>query len=540
MKKKLLILTVLLCAALLCSCTVIPASKLEAMFRTDRETNISSGSGSEPQSTAAPGTKPAGSVSDTVTISREEYDKYRQFSEMFEIYDFAKNYFYQEPDTDKMTEYAIRGLMNGLDDPYSFYYNPKEYEELWEDDEGNYVGIGVLIQSNMDTQKCTIIRVFKGGPAEAAGVQRGDILYKVGDDLFVNANNLQEAVDIMRGVPDTDVDVTFIRGDEEITYTITRKEVNVNQVESRMIDDSVGYIALYQFAGQCEKEFENDLNKLISQGAKGVIIDLRDNTGGWVDQARYIADLFMDKGELCYLKYRDDEDHTEYLTKDGKVDVKLVILINENTASSSEILTGALRDCAGAVTVGVKSFGKGIIQGVYQVGNKGAGYQMTIAQYYTPNGSAVHKIGITPDFEVSLPEGDNGMYEFADLKRDVQLIKAQAVMNEVLQSDGAVDVSEIAKKLEQSAAATEQPTEQPAEQPTEQPTETVNEAAGDAEQKDGEKKQEENTPEKSSEAGSSEKTDKFLTPANIAIIAAAAAALIIIVGALKKAIRKKE
>lgn len=540
MKKKLLILTVLLCAALLCSCTVIPASRLEAMFRTDRETNISSGSGSEPQSTAAPGTEPAGSVSDTVTISREEYDKYRQFSEMFEIYDFAKNYFYQEPDTDKMTEYAIRGLMNGLDDPYSFYYNPKEYEELWEDDEGNYVGIGVLIQSNMDTQKCTIVRVFKGGPAEAAGVQRGDILYKVGDDLFVNANNLQEAVDIMRGVPDTDVDVTFIRGDEEITYTITRKEVNVNQVESRMIDDSVGYIALYQFAGQCEKEFENDLNKLISQGAKGVIIDLRDNTGGWVDQARYIADLFMDKGELCYLKYRDDEDHTEYLTKDGKVDVKLVILINENTASSSEILTGVLRDCAGAVTVGVKSFGKGIIQGVYQVGNKGAGYQMTIAQYYTPNGSAVHKIGITPDFEVSLPEGDNGMYEFADLKRDVQLIKAQAVMNEVLQSDGAVDVSEIAKKLEQSAAATEQPTEQPAEQPTELPTEALNEAAGDAEQKNGEKKQEENTPEKSSEAGSSEKTDKFLTPANIAIIAAAAAALIIIVGALKKAIRKKE
>ena len=540
MKKKLLILTVLLCAALLCSCTVIPASRLEAMFRTDRETNISSGSGSEPQSTAAPGTEPAGSVSDTVTISREEYDKYRQFSEMFEIYDFAKNYFYQEPDTDKMTEYAIRGLMSGLDDPYSFYYNPKEYEELWEDDEGNYVGIGVLIQSNMDTQKCTIVRVFKGGPAEAAGVQRGDILYKVGDDLLVNANNLQEAVDIMRGVPDTDVDVTFIRGDEEITYTITRKEVNVNQVESRMIDDSVGYIALYQFAGQCEKEFENDLNKLISQGAKGVIIDLRDNTGGWVDQARYIADLFMDKGELCYLKYRDDEDHTEYLTKDGKVDVKLVILINENTASSSEILTGALRDCAGAVTVGVKSFGKGIIQGVYQVGNKGAGYQMTIAQYYTPNGSAVHKIGITPDFEVSLPEGDNGMYEFADLKRDVQLIKAQAVMNEVLQSDGAVDVSEIAKKLEQSAAATEQPTEQPSEQPTELPTEALNEAAGDAEQKNGEKKQEENTPEKSSEAGSSEKTDKFLTPANIAIIAAAAAALIIIVGALKKAIRKKE
>ena len=426
MKKKTMILVILLCAMLLSSCTMLPASQLEAMFRTDRETTVTAGSGS-----GSAGAETAGT--DTVIISREEYEKYQQFSEMFDIYDAAREGFYQEPDTDKMTEYAIRGLMAGLEDPYSFYYNPKEYEQLWEEDEGNYVGIGVLIQSNMDTQICTIIRVFKGGPAEAAGVQRGDILYRVGEDLLVTANNLQDAVNIMRGVPDTDVDVTFLRGEEEITYTITRKPVNVNQVESKMLDEKIGYIALYQFAGQCEKEFENDLNSLISKGAQGIIIDLRDNSGGWVDQARYIADLFMDKGELCYLKYRDFEDHNAYLTTDGKTDVKIVILINENTASSSEILTGALRDRAGAVTVGVNSFGKGIIQGVYTVGNKGAGYQMTIAQYYTPNGHAVHKIGIAPDYEVSLPEGDNGMYEFADLEHDVQLIKAMEVMKEVLQ-----------------------------------------------------------------------------------------------------------
>ena len=439
MKKKMLILIILICAMLFCSCTMIPASRLEAMFGTDRETNITirpaSGSGED----AVSGAASSGNGSDSVTISREEYEKYQQFSELFDIYDFAKDYYYQEPDTGKMTESAIRGLMAGLDDPYSFYYNPKEYQELWEEDEGNYVGIGVLIQSNMDTQICTIIRVFKGGPAEAAGVQRGDILYKVGDDLLVNANNLQEAVDIMRGVPNTDVDVTFLRGEEEITYTITRREINVNQVESKMLDETVGYIALYQFAGQCETEFENALNNLISQGADGIIIDLRDNTGGWVDQARYIADLFMDEGELCYLKYRNDEDHTTYRTKDGKADVKLVILINENTASSSEILTGALRDCADAVTVGVKSFGKGIIQGVYQVGKEGAGYQMTIAQYYTPKGSAVHKIGITPDYEVSLPEGDNGMYDFADMDRDVQLKKAYSVMKDQLGSDSEAD-----------------------------------------------------------------------------------------------------
>ena len=424
MKKKMLILTALLTAMMvLSSCSILSVSRLEAMFRSDEESRVDSGESREE----------TGSRTDTVTISREEYEMYRKFSDMFTIMDAANKNFYQETDPDKMIEYATRGLMAGLEDPYSFYYNPKEYAEMWEDDEGNYVGIGVMIQSNMETQVCTIIRVFTGGPAEEAGVQRGDILYRVGEDLYVTASNLQEAVDIMRGVPDTDVDVTFLRGGEEITYTITRRQVNVNQVEGKMLSPDIGYIALYQFAGECEKEFEAELNKLSGEGAKGIIIDLRDNTGGWVDQARYIADLFMDAGELCYLKYRDSEEHGDYLTKDGKTDVKLVILINENTASSSEILTGALRDCAGAKTVGVKSFGKGIIQGVFPVGDKGAGYQMTIAQYFTPGGSAVHKIGITPDYEVQLPEGDNGMYSFADMERDVQLIKAVEVMKEALQ-----------------------------------------------------------------------------------------------------------
>ena len=424
MKKKMLILTALLTALMvLSSCSVLSVSRLEAMFRSDAESRVDSGESRQETETRA----------DTVTISREEYERYRQFSDMFTIMDAANKNFYQETDPDKMIEYATRGLMAGLDDPYSFYYNPKEYAEMWEDDEGNYVGIGVMIQSNMETQVCIIIRVFTGGPAEEAGVQRGDILYRVGEDLYVTASNLQEAVDIMRGVPDTDVDVTFLRGGEEITYTITRRQVNVNQVEGKMLSPEIGYIALYQFAGECEKEFEAELNRLSGEGAKGIIIDLRDTTGGWVDQARYIADLFMDAGELCYLKYRDSEEHGDYLTKDGKTDVKLVILINENTASSSEILTGALRDCAGAKTVGVKSFGKGIIQGVFPVGDKGAGYQMTIAQYFTPGGYAVHKIGITPDYEVKLPEGDNGMYSFADMERDVQLIKAVDVMKEAIQ-----------------------------------------------------------------------------------------------------------
>jgi len=428
-KRILMAVSLMITAMLLCACSMIPVSTLEALYRPSAESVITSG-----DPTAA-STEDTG---DNVTISREEYEKYRKFSEVYDLYDIANQTFYQETDPDKMVEYAARGVLAGLDDPYTFYYNPKEFEEMWKDDEGNYVGIGVLISSNMTTQICTISRVFKGSPAEEAGVQRGDILYKVGDDLFVTASNLQEAVDIMRGVPGTDVDVTFLRNEEEITFTITRKEINVNQIESKMLDSEIGYIALYEFAGNCDKEFETALNQLVSQGAKAIIIDLRDNPGGWVDQAQHIADLFMDEGELCYLKYRDGlEHHEDYPTKNGKVDVQLTLLINENSASSSEILTGALRDCANASVVGVKSFGKGIIQGVYPIGDKGAGFQMTIAQYFTPSGQAVHKEGITPEYIVELPEGDNGMYEFADTEKDVQLKKAIEVTKKKLQENSS-------------------------------------------------------------------------------------------------------
>ena len=408
-KKVILGSCILLAAFLMCSCTLLSGNRMESMFRGNQGTDLS------------------------VTIPREEYEKYQSFSELVELLGAADTNYYKDFDRNKMLEYAAKGLMAGLDDPYSFYYNPEEFSEMWEDDEGNYTGIGVLISANYSTQLCTISRVFEGSPAEEADVHRGDILYRVGEDLYVTADNLQDAVDIMRGVPGTDVNVTFLRDGQELTKTITRREVVVNRVASTMLDDRIGYISFYEFAGESDKEFESSLKQLTDLGAEGLIIDLRDNPGGWVEQARYVADLFMDEGEACYLVYRGGvEDHSEYRTHDGKTDIRLVILVNENSASSSEILTGALRDKADAVIVGVKSYGKGIIQGVWPVGDKGAGVQMTIAQYFTPNGHAVHGEGITPDVIIELPEDDNGMYQFADLDHDIQLRKAYEVMLEKL------------------------------------------------------------------------------------------------------------
>ena len=422
MKKVLLAVSLLTVLCLLSGCMMVSGSGLESMF----------GSSDANQQPLTLGNQTNG---DTVAISREEYLNYQRllkFEELADLYDSAEYYFFREPDTEKMMEYAAKGLLAGLDDPYTFYYSPEEYQKMLEDDEGKYVGIGVMILSDVNEDTCIISRVFKGSPAEEAGVMRGDLLYRVGEDLYVTPENVTEAVNIMRGEPGTTVDVTFIRDGEEITFNIYRKEIQVNQVESTILAPGIGYIALYEFAGEADQEFKKALEDLTTQGIEGLIIDLRDNSGGWVLQALEIGDLFMDAGDLCYLVYRDGTEEHLYRTRNGKTDVKLVVLVNEMSASSSEILTGALRDSADATVVGTTTFGKGIVQSVLPSGDQGAGFQITVAEYFSPKGNKVHEVGIEPDIVIERPEGDKGAYDFADLENDVQLQKALEVIQEKL------------------------------------------------------------------------------------------------------------
>lgn len=363
---------------------------------------------------------------ETVTISKEEYERYKQFDTLLELMDLVEYGYFEEYDVQDMLDGAANGLLVGLGDPYTFYYTPEEYAELWEEDEGEYAGVGMQISTSYLTGLCTISRVFDNSPAREAGVHKGDILYMV-EDLYVNSSTINEAVDIMRGTPGTSVHVVFLRGTEEIAFDIIRANITVNRIESGMLTEDVGYIYLYEFAGSCAADFETAVKSLQNQGAKSLIIDLRDNPGGWVEDAEKIGDIFLDAGTLCYLQYNDGT-REYYKTKAGKIEMPLVVLMNENSASSSEILAGALKDRADATIVGVQSYGKGIVQSVVGL-DGGAGMQMTIAQYYTPNGNAVHKVGITPDVEIHLPDGDNGMYEFGDLA-DPQLAKALEIMQQ--------------------------------------------------------------------------------------------------------------
>lgn len=371
-------------------------------------------------------------MDDTVTISRAEYERLQRYAELDEIWQIVEQYYYQEPDTQAMLDGAEMGLLYGLGDPYTYYYTPDQYAQLWADDEGEYAGIGIQIMGNYATGLCTISRVFLDSPALDAGLRKGDVLTRV-EDIDVVTTTLQDAVNIMRGEPGTPVNVQVQRGDQLLDFVVDRAVVHVNWVNSCMLDGDVGYISLYEFSGDCSPSFAVHLDNLMSQGAKALVIDLRDNPGGWVDDAQKVADMFLEEGNVASLVYRDGTTELYTTTTDGKENpIPLVVLVNEYSASASEILAGALQDRSRATIVGTQTFGKGVVQYVLPVGTRGAGMQLTVAQYYTPNGNEVHKVGITPDIEATLPEGDTTMYDIGDLDDD-QLKKAYEVALDLIE-----------------------------------------------------------------------------------------------------------
>ena len=358
----------------------------------------------------------------TVTITQEEYDqlnRYSKYSKMDEILEYIETWYYQEPDVDKLLENAIRGMFYALDDPYSFYYNEEEWADYWADDEGEYGGVGMELLGNYLDYSVTVTRVFNDTPAQKAGIFKGDILVRV-EDVEVTASTLNNAVSIMRGTVGEEVEIEVKRGDEYITFQVPRAIIHINRVEYTMLEDHVGYIMLYQFAGESAKEFAQALEALKKQGATSLVVDLRDNGGGWVNHAIDIADLFLDDGILVYSEDRYGT-RENYRTNKGKDDIPLVILVNGSSASASEILSGGLKDLGRATLVGTNTFGKGIIQTVIGLDDNKDGFQMTYAQYFLPSGQAVHKVGIEPDVISEMPEElETVYYQLGDLS-DPQL-----------------------------------------------------------------------------------------------------------------------
>lgn len=331
-----------------------------------------------------------------------------------------------EINDEKLIEGAVKGYVDALGDPYTTYYTKKEMKEIMEETNGNFVGIGVYMTQDLEKNAILVIKPIENSPAEKAGILPGDIITKV-DDVEYAGDKLEEASNKIRGEAGTKVKLEIYRDGETKTFELTRATVTVSHVTAKILENNIGYIAISDFEGKCADEFETKYKELEKQGIKKLIIDIRNNGGGIVDEALEIANMLVNKDStLLITKDKNEEEEITKATKNPIINMPTVVLVNGYSASASEILAGALKDNGKATLVGTKTYGKGIIQELHQLSD-GSGLKITVSEYYTPNHNAIHKIGITPDVEVELSEEAKKQITIQE-KDDNQLQKALEIL----------------------------------------------------------------------------------------------------------------
>ena len=319
------------------------------------------------------------------------------------IYGLIDTSYLEDVDKEQLQEGIYKGILESLDDPYSVYYTKEEFAEMMEDTSGTFEGIGAYLTQDPDTKDITVVKPIKDSPAEKAGMLADDVIVEV-DGEDVAGQDLNLVVSKLRGPKGTSVKVGVRRAGEDdiITFDLKRGEINALTVDYEMLEDKIGYIAIGEFADATADQFREAFDDLEQQGMKSLIIDLRSNGGGYVDTAVKVADRLVKDGVIVSVKDKHGLSYKYEDAGDGNfLKVPCVLLVNENTASASEILTGALRDHGLATIIGTRTFGKGITQVIAPL-DDGSGVKITNSNYYTPNGENIHKVGIEPDIEVEL------------------------------------------------------------------------------------------------------------------------------------------
>ena len=327
-------------------------------------------------------------------------------------------------DEEALEEGIYKGYIQGLEDPYSVYYNEEETKDLYETTEGEYSGIGAVLSQDLESGVITLVQIYEGSPAAKAGLKDNDILTKVGD-IEVTGMDLSEVVTYIKGEKGTDVDLTVLRGEdaEEITVTATRDTVEAQTVKYEMLEGQTGYLSVSEFDSVTYAQYEEALNKLTDQGMTGLIVDLRNNPGGNLNTVCEMLDMVLPKGTIVYTEDKDGKRETATSDDEHQINVPMVVLVNGNSASASEIYAGAVQDYGIGKIVGTQTYGKGVVQQIFDLGD-GTSVKLTIAEYFTPNGRSIDGEGITPDVEVEYEADENNP------EADNQLEKALEVMKE--------------------------------------------------------------------------------------------------------------
>jgi len=347
-----------------------------------------------------PGTPvPVPSVPPTPT--RPEEEAFQLFWEVWKI--VQENYYGDLPDMQTVTYGAIRGMLETLGDEYTSFIEPDIAAILEEDASGSFQGIGAFVRMREDG-KLEIVGIIEGSPAEAAGLQDGDLVVAV-DGQSIVGYSLYEAIILIRGPAGTDVTLTVERPSEGETFdvTVTRARIEIPVVEWEMLDEGIGYIHLREFSATATEQLEESLRQILADRPKGLILDLRNNPGGWLDQAVRVADLFLDDGVVLIERSYDGEEIFRSYDGDLAEDIPLVVLVNGGSASASEIVAGAIQAHGRGILVGERTLGKGSVQRPYRLSD-GSELRVTVARWYTPNDVAIHGQGLTPDIEVPFPE----------------------------------------------------------------------------------------------------------------------------------------
>jgi peptidase, S41 family len=369
----------------------------------------------------------------SINIAAISYGRFVTGDKLYEdklksIYNLMEDKYTGEIDKDKMFDGMYTGMVYGTTDQYSRYITSDDYKNYMQQTQGNYCGMGAITTVDALSNNVSIEGVYANSPAQKAGLQADDIIKKVGN-LDVNYDTYSEAIDMIRGEENTKFNMTVYRPStkETLNVEITRAKIDTPTVAHSLINDNIGYLRITAFEEITKDQFKNSVDELKKSNIKSLIIDLRNNPGGLLTTVTEITDEFLPKGIITYTE--DKNGHKEYIyADDGQWGIPVVILVNGNSASASELFTGALKDCNVAKIVGTNTYGKGVVQTTYPF-KDGSALKLTTAKYYTPNGVCIDGVGIAPDYvvEVSsdfkLPFVINNQAGY-DLSIDPQLKKA--------------------------------------------------------------------------------------------------------------------
>lgn len=345
-------------------------------------------------------------IGDKVFVSMEDYDEIKavadKYSELEQLHDFLEENYYTEIEESDLMTGIYKGLFSGTGDPYTTFLTADEYQGMLDSYSGEFEGIGVMMSVSA-SNNIEIISVVEDTPAQKAGIKDGDLIIAV-DGVRYTGSQLQEATNAMRGEKGTEVTLTISRNGVMSEYTIVRAPISEVSVTHKMLDNNIGYIRVNSFRENTADQFSDALSEIEKAGAAGLVVDIRSNGGGLVEEAVEIADMLMDAETIVYLENGKGE-KTYYKSEAGRTALNYVVLVNGGSASSSEILVAGIQGNKEGTIVGTQTYGKGITQNTWKL-RSGCGVKITTAQYFGPNGEVIHKQGITPDVVVELQESD--------------------------------------------------------------------------------------------------------------------------------------